>query len=75
MSSVGAYKPLDASISWYSEKKDYTYGKFKGGKPTVGHYTQMVWKNTTEVGVTVAVYTNGYIYVAANYSPSIVTRK
>lgn len=66
----GSYTPLNASESWYSEIKDYKYGKFRSGSPVVGHYTQMVWKNTAEVGVGVAIASNGDIYIVANYSPA-----
>lgn len=65
----GSYTPLDASLSWYGEVKDYKYGKFTGAGG-VGHYTQMIWKNTTQIGVGVAISANGDIYVVANYSPA-----
>jgi len=33
-------------------------------------FTQIVWANTTEIGLSVAVNTNGYYYdVIATYSP------
>lgn len=70
-SSSEAYGPLDASLSWYSEKKIYQYGKFGHGNwHAIGHYTQMVWKNTKQVGVGVAVCKNGGILVVANYYPA-----
>jgi pathogenesis-related protein 1 len=65
---TGNYTAIDASTSWYGEKKDYTYGIFHGVGST-GHYTQMIWKNTTQVGMGVAVAANGDIYVVANYNP------
>ncbi|WP_295796830.1 CAP family protein [Mucilaginibacter sp.] len=65
----GSYTPMDASLSWYSEIKDYKYGKFTGSGG-VGHYTQMIWKNTTQVGLGVAIASNGDIYVVANYAPA-----
>jgi pathogenesis-related protein 1 len=65
----GSYTSVDASLGWYSEIKDYKYGKFTGSGG-VGHYTQMVWKNTTQVGLGVAIAANGDIYVVANYSPA-----
>merc|ERR1712189_166081 len=41
--------------SWYSEIKDYTFGKEPSrGGPVTGHFTQVVWKGSTEVGVGVA---------------------
>ena len=71
VSSSTVYHPLDASLSWYGEKKIYSYGKFgQGNWHAIGHYTQMVWKNTREVGVGVAVCKNGGLMVVANYSPA-----
>ncbi|MCR8558991.1 CAP family protein [Mucilaginibacter sp. BJC16-A38] len=67
MGSSG-YTALNASENWYSEIKAYKYEKFTG-KGGTGHYTQMVWKNTTQIGVGVAIAANGDIYVVANYSP------
>ncbi|MEI6088085.1 MAG: CAP domain-containing protein [Bacteroidota bacterium] len=37
---------------------------------TSGHYTQMVWKNTKEVGVGVSTCPNGAIIIVANYFPA-----
>ncbi|WP_262710301.1 CAP domain-containing protein [Mucilaginibacter psychrotolerans] len=34
------------------------------------NYTQMVWQNTTQVGVGVAISASGDIYVVANYAPA-----
>lgn len=34
-----------------------------------GHFTQMVWKNTQEMGMAMARGLNGKIYVVANYNP------
>ena len=70
-SSSKVYHPVDASLSWYSEKKIYKYGKFgKGNWHAIGHYTQMVWRSTTKVGVGVAVCKNGALMVVANYGPA-----
>lgn len=60
-----AFTPLDASKDWYSEKEDYTYNN-----TTYDHYTQMVWKKTSEVGVGVAICEDGSYIIVANYSPS-----
>ena len=61
--------------SWYTnEEKNYDYdkGQTKGG--TIGHFTQMVWKNTKYIGCAVARgafsgFTNGY-YLCCNYWPA-----
>jgi uncharacterized protein YkwD len=64
------YKPIDASISWYSEIKDYTYATLSPNNwSTTGHYTQMVWKNTRKMGAGVAFCPSGAIIVVANYDP------
>jgi uncharacterized protein YkwD len=69
-SSSSFYKPIDASIGWLNEKKDYLYQAFgnQTNKP-IGHYTQMVWKNTTEMGVGVAYCPSGGMIIVANYNP------
>ncbi|KAK7424484.1 hypothetical protein QQX98_000449 [Neonectria punicea] len=36
---------------------------------TFGHYTQVIWKSTTKVGMAIASGTNGETYVVARYSP------
>ena len=61
----------DASMAWYNEIKDYKYSKIKRYRigPKIGHYTQMVWKDTKEVGIASAVSKNGKVYVVARYYP------
>lgn len=46
-------------ISWGKEKSDFVYGAFPDCSKSnnwqhVGHYTQMIWKNTTEVGCAIS---------------------
>ena len=62
----------DASVAWYDEIKDYKYSKIKRHRigPKIGHYTQMVWKDTKEVGVASAISKNGKVYVVARYYPA-----
>jgi uncharacterized protein YkwD len=65
------YTPLQASENWYSEIRNYNYGPLKSSTWfQTGHYTQMVWKSTTHVGMGIAVCKNGSILIVANYSPS-----
>ncbi|XP_059909969.1 Golgi-associated plant pathogenesis-related protein 1-like [Gadus macrocephalus] len=57
----------EAVESWYGEVKDYEYNS-PGYKDTTGHFTQVVWKETTEVGVGLA--TDGKrVFVVAQYRP------
>jgi pathogenesis-related protein 1 len=66
-----AYSPIDASISWYEEISYYDGGPVGGSRfGKYGHYTQMVWKTTREVGVGVAYCKDGGIIVCASYYPS-----
>ena len=62
----------DASMAWYEEIKDYKYSKIKRFRigPKIGHYTQMVWKDTKEVGIASAISKNGKVYVVARYYPT-----
>jgi len=60
---ASGYSVLDACQAWYAEKSLMPAGErilskklFNRG---VGHYTQMVWKGTTEMGAGVAHYQKG----------------
>ena len=59
-------KPVDA---WYDEIKDYDFNKAEFTSGT-GHFTQVVWKNSKQVGCGVACATNNYCYVTCNYYPA-----
>ena len=54
--------------SWYDEIKDYDFvkGKSKNGG-VVGHFTQLVWKGTTQLGMGVARSSKNSVYVVGNY--------
>lgn len=61
---------LDASMAWYSEKKDFTNGRLTVGNWTkVAHYTQMVWRTTTKIGIAKATCPSKGTIIVANYSP------
>ncbi|KAH3870735.1 cysteine-rich venom protein kaouthin-2-like isoform X2 [Dreissena polymorpha] len=65
----GSYKlGWSKAISlWENEKKDYTFGGANSGK-VVGHYTQMVWANSSKVGCGYADCNSQHYYVC-NYGP------
>jgi len=68
--SGAAYTALFASQSWYSEIKDYHYGVLSDTNwSKTGHYTQMVWKSTTKVGIGQAACPDGGVVIAAEYDP------
>ena len=58
-------KPVDA---WYDEIKDYDFAKSEFSSAT-GHFTQVVWKNSKQVGCGVACNVQEYCYVTCNYYP------
>jgi len=64
------FTALDASESWYSEIRDYTYRPLSGRHLNkTGHYTQMVWKSTSHMGIGMAICKKGAVLIVANYSP------
>lgn len=68
--SATLFTPRDAAQSWYSEIKEYTYRPVTAQNfQKTGHYTQMVWKSTREVGMGISVCKNGSVIVVANYFP------
>lgn len=62
--------PSDAVRAWYSEKKDFKNVPLKGNSwYETGHYSQMVWRNTTHVGMASAKCSKNETIVVASYSP------
>ena len=65
---------LDAINAWYSEKPYYNYANnsCESGQ-MCGHYTQIIWKDSTEVGCGMAQYQVGqyknYLVVVCRYNP------
>ncbi|XP_061116870.1 Golgi-associated plant pathogenesis-related protein 1-like [Conger conger] len=53
---------------WYDEIKDYSFDN-PGFKSNAGHFTQVVWKESTEVGVGLATDGNT-VFVVGQYSPA-----
>lgn len=82
MTSASTASPGNAVKAWMGEKADYTYGATGGTcaqNKACGHYTQVIWSTTTEVGC--AAKTCGNItdkgkdigpgtVLVCNYSPS-----
>jgi len=65
----GDYSPSDAARAWLEERHAYPGGPFSAMMSgSAGHYTQMVWKNTREVGYGMATGPRGVVIVS-NYFP------
>ncbi|KAK5931760.1 hypothetical protein CgunFtcFv8_003531 [Champsocephalus gunnari] len=70
MSSSAGSNPTgkEAVDSWYSEIKDYNWSS-PGFNGNTGHFTQVVWKESSEMGVGVA--TDGKtVFVVGQYRPA-----
>lgn len=67
---ISGMEPTGAMVtdSWYDEIKDYNFDKPGFGMDT-GHFTQVVWKDSKELGCGVAKSASGGIYVVCNYNP------
>ena len=72
--SAGGYTDGQLAQLWADEKSYFVYGTFPdvssdGNWANVGHYTQMIWRNTTQVGC--AHSSNGSNdFLVCRYSPS-----
>ncbi|XP_033220497.1 uncharacterized protein LOC117175064 isoform X2 [Belonocnema kinseyi] len=63
-------KPIDSVKVWYEEISLYKFGEEKPRNPSaVGHFTQLVWKETEKVGVGMATSAKGHVYIVCNYDP------
>lgn len=74
--SSASFPSVTALVNlWSNEKVDYTYSTNTCASGKVcGHYTQMVWKNTTSVGCGYATCTDGNgmkrSFLSCNYVPA-----
>jgi len=64
--------PAEVIDSWGSEKADYDYARNECRIGAVcGHYTQMVWHNTSKVGCGMAICSDSHEQVwVCHYSPA-----
>lgn len=69
MGTKGYYTPIDGVKAWWNEKKYYDYKKNSGHGNVVGHYTQIIWRNTREVGCGQSIGC-GNIFFVCNYNPA-----
>lgn len=58
---------LEATNLWYNEVKLYNYRRATFSSST-GHFTQVVWKNSNNLGIGVARSSKG-VYVCGSYDP------
>lgn len=63
------YSGKEVTDYWYSEIKDHTFGTEPRSTGT-GHFTQVVWKETKEVGFGKAKSSGGRVFVVGSYRPA-----
>jgi pathogenesis-related protein 1 len=65
-----AFTAVDASQDWYGEISAFHYGPLSENNwYASGHYTQMVWRNTTQMGMGRATCPSGRVVIVAEYDP------
>ena len=70
-SPAEAFKGINATNAWYGEKEKYTYSRLgEGNWFETAHYTQMIWKTTTQIGLGMATCPSGGVVIVGNYSPA-----
>ena len=69
-SSSGQVLPRAEAVvdRWYSEIQNYNFNK-PGFHAETGHFTQLVWKSSQELGMGIVQAADGTWYVVGNYSP------
>jgi hypothetical protein len=74
MGTRGAYPPEQMVASWASERAAFRAGIFPtvsrtGNWADVGHYSQMIWSTTTQLGCALASG-HGYDFLVCRYAPA-----
>ncbi|XP_059149240.1 Golgi-associated plant pathogenesis-related protein 1-like isoform X2 [Physella acuta] len=60
----------DATQMWYAEIKDYkSYADASSASSNTGHFTQVVWKSTKQLGMGKAKTSDGKVFVVGSYRP------
>ena len=68
--SGGNVTGASAVGAWYNEIKDYNFNGSGQFSPKTGHFTQVVWQQSRELGVGIAQSKSGGIFIVANYDPA-----
>ncbi|KAF3620331.1 Pathogenesis-related protein 1B [Capsicum annuum] len=66
----GDFSAVEAITMWVGEKPNYDYDSNSCKQDMCGHYTQVIWKNTLQVGCARLKCDNGDAwFVSCNYYP------
>nr|XP_022326648.1 cell wall protein PRY3-like isoform X2 [Crassostrea virginica] len=64
-----SYSGQEVTDQWYSEIKFYTFDR-EPSNLSAGHFTQIVWRGSREIGIGRARSPDGKLMVVANYRPA-----
>lgn len=67
--SGNGWTPPQAVAAWLDEKKWFDYAKNTCTGPDCTHYTQAVWRTTTNVGCAKIICNSGDTFITCNYYP------
>ncbi|XP_050209526.1 basic form of pathogenesis-related protein 1-like [Mercurialis annua] len=65
----GEFGALDAVKLWADERPNYDYESNSCIADQCLHYTQIIWRDTNQIGCASAKCKNGYNYISCNYYP------
>lgn len=69
--SAGGITFVSAVTDWVNEQANYHGENIGDGDfEAYGHYTQVIWPETTQVGMATATGSNGWTYIVGRYSPA-----
>ncbi|GMT16024.1 hypothetical protein PFISCL1PPCAC_7321, partial [Pristionchus fissidentatus] len=63
------YQVSNVTAEWYSEVASYNFG-YGGYSQSTGHFTAIVWRSTTSLGVGIAQSASGKQFIVAHYYPA-----
>jgi pathogenesis-related protein 1 len=67
--TVGGWSPAEQVQDWYNEINNYDFSRGESANGgVVGHFTQVVWRETTQIGCGVAIC-GGDEMLVCNYAP------
>ncbi|KAH9496916.1 Golgi-associated plant pathoproteinsis- protein 1 [Bulinus truncatus] len=64
------YSVKDAVDGWYREINDYDFSREENSLSKTGHFTQLIWRETQELGVGKAHDQKGQYFIVASYRPA-----
>jgi hypothetical protein len=76
MGSAGGYSPTEMADGWALEKRYFRYGAYPDvstGNEVVGHYSQMIWRSSTQIGCAIVFGRKWDILVCRYSAPGNVT--